>query len=342
VSLSRSEKDFGYYRELVLDNLRGTGTPRPSNTLLRDMQADGIPAHKAAVMLIRDHRNRLRESGPMRLKWHQAAGGTGAHHGHSYTAHGDFGEYHIWPPTTRHGSYHLMWADTRSLESRGLWHDLGRFRSPNEAKGAASAHAEHVLTKDNPSPMDHVDNAVGHFVNEHPWISAMIGATALGAAGYVGVLITQAIIRQTPASSVVTSGSDSSKGPTSTTSTSSTSTSSAPTYDAAKAVPLYIQNAGKEVPVGTSLLLLDASTGQPVNGAVEGSADVLEVGPTIGTYVAVAPGTVKIYSPDGMSTTVVVKAASGTAGVAISPRRPQPRIRGLTSLLFGPALASGA
>jgi hypothetical protein len=208
---------------------------------------------------------------------------------------------------------------------------LDRFRYP--ARG---------VVRENPTLGDHVDNAVGHFVNEHPWISALVGGVALGAAGYVGVLITQAVVRSTPSSSTITSGSsDTSKGPTST-STSTTSTNSTPSYDASNAVSLFIQNAGKEVTVGTSLTLLDASTGLPVNGAVEGSAGVLEAGPTVGTFLAVAPGTVKIYAPDGQSTTVVVKAASGAAGVALSPRRPMPKLRGLASLLLGTSLANGA
>jgi hypothetical protein len=107
-------------------------------------------------------------------------------------------------------------------------------------------------------------------------------------------------------------------------------------------VQLFIQNAGKKVTVGTSLVLLDASTGQVVNGSVEGAAGVLEAGPTVGTFLAVGAGTVKLYAPDGSSTTVVVAPASGTAGVAMAPRRLQPKLRGLASLLLGTSLANGA
>jgi hypothetical protein len=76
------------------------------------------------------------------LKWHTSAGGTGAHHGRTYSARGAFGEYHIWPPSTRFGSYSLQWANTtgRRAAHGGLWHDLGRFRSPNAAKKAAREH----------------------------------------------------------------------------------------------------------------------------------------------------------------------------------------------------------
>lgn len=107
---------------------------------------------------------------------------------------------------------------------------------------------------------------------------------------------------------------------------------------------LYIQNAGKKVTVGSSLVLLDASTGQPVTGAqVEGQAGVVEAGPTGGTFLIVAPGTVKLYDPvSGMGTVVVAAAATGAAGVAMAPRRLQPKIRGLASLLLGTSLANGA
>jgi hypothetical protein len=76
------------------------------------------------------------------LKWNTFAGGTGAHHGSSYSARGAFGEYHIWPPSTRFGSYSLQWANNtgRRAAHGGLWHDLGRFRSPNAAKKAAREH----------------------------------------------------------------------------------------------------------------------------------------------------------------------------------------------------------
>lgn len=78
-----------------------------------------------------------------KMTWHTSAGGTGAHHGNGYSARGDFGEYHIWPPGSRFGSYSLKWANTtgRPAAHGGLWHNLGSFRSPNEAKRAAKEHA---------------------------------------------------------------------------------------------------------------------------------------------------------------------------------------------------------
>ena len=77
-----------------------------------------------------------------RVKWHTFAGGTGAHHGSSYAAYGLWGEYHISPPQHRGGNYRLKWANTHGMPAPhgGLWHDLGSFRSPNNAKKAAADH----------------------------------------------------------------------------------------------------------------------------------------------------------------------------------------------------------
>lgn len=84
-----------------------------------------------------------------KLAWNMFAGGTGAKEGkHSYSAVGDFGEYHINPPSVRGWGYSLKWANTQGMHAAngGLWHDLGKFASPNEAKRAASEHAA-KLTK---------------------------------------------------------------------------------------------------------------------------------------------------------------------------------------------------
>lgn len=83
-----------------------------------------------------------------KMSWSTFAGGTGAHHGSSYSARGEFGEYHINPPSSRHGGYGLQWANTKSFEGHGghggLWHDLGTFRSPAAAKKAAKEHASRL------------------------------------------------------------------------------------------------------------------------------------------------------------------------------------------------------
>lgn len=66
-----------------------------------------------------------------RNPWSTFAGGTSAAPGkYSYSIKGDFGDYHIWPVssrTGRHLGYKLMWADTKSsgIEGAGLWHDIG-------------------------------------------------------------------------------------------------------------------------------------------------------------------------------------------------------------------------
>ena len=77
------------------------------------------------------------------LKWNTFGGGTGAHHGNSYSARGECGEYHVDPPSTRDGGYRLAWANTmgKAAPHGGLWHELGTFRSPAAAKGAAADHA---------------------------------------------------------------------------------------------------------------------------------------------------------------------------------------------------------
>ena len=85
--------------------------------------------------------------------WHETAPGTGAARSdtHGYTAHGWFGEYHIFAPSSKNGGYRVMWANTtgRNFGDKGvhggLWHEVGEYRSPNEAKAAAVAHAKATL-----------------------------------------------------------------------------------------------------------------------------------------------------------------------------------------------------
>lgn len=90
------------------------------------------------------------------MKWHQSAGGVGVSADkHSYSAFGPWGEYHIWPKHPR--GYDLKWADTKSIAGHGLWHDLGVFASPNEAKGFAKEHA---------SAMTRIVRTVGPKVSE--------------------------------------------------------------------------------------------------------------------------------------------------------------------------------
>ena len=119
---------------------------------LREGQATALTAARALVPALKASNARFDEQrfldyvvsgGRRRNPWATYAGGTGAHHGHSYDIRGAAGEYHVWPPSTRRGGYSLMWANTRGLAAphSGLWHDLGTFRSPQAAKSAAKRHA---------------------------------------------------------------------------------------------------------------------------------------------------------------------------------------------------------
>lgn len=86
--------------------------------------------------------------------WHTYAGGTSAHHGYSYDNTGPWGHYTIDPPRlgSRFRGYRLMWANTKGAPAphSGLWHELGRFRSPQAAKGAAKRHAAEIGYRLNP------------------------------------------------------------------------------------------------------------------------------------------------------------------------------------------------
>ena len=83
------------------------------------------------------------------MKWSMFAGGTGAASGkHGYDTRGTFGEYNIQPICSRHGlhlGYRLHFLNTKGKLRGGLWQELGIFRSPNEAKGAAKKHYQHYF-----------------------------------------------------------------------------------------------------------------------------------------------------------------------------------------------------
>jgi hypothetical protein len=127
-----------------------------------------------------------------------------------------------------------------------------------------------------------------------------------------------------PAPTTSTSSSTSSSSAPSTSSSSSApSTSSTPTFNAANAVQVATTGAGKNLIVGTSIQLWDPAVGGgPVAGTLSATG-ILAPGPTPGTFVAIAPGTVKVTTSyhDGAGIvqpgilTIVVKAATGTSGV---------------------------
>jgi hypothetical protein len=83
------------------------------------------------------------------LKWGTYAGGTGAYPGkHSYQAKGNFGEYDIQPYMTKtggHAGYRLYFVDSKGLLGKGLWNDLGTFRSPQLAKSTAQRHLNALM-----------------------------------------------------------------------------------------------------------------------------------------------------------------------------------------------------
>ncbi len=88
--------------------------------------------------------------------WHVHAGGTGAAYGkHGYMCPTEIGEYRIDPYTTatgRHAGYLLRFTNSKGKLPGGLWQAVGKdgttidlhreanYRSPNEAKKAASLH----------------------------------------------------------------------------------------------------------------------------------------------------------------------------------------------------------
>lgn len=192
-----------------------------------------------------------------------------------------------------------------------------------------------------------VHDPVGDFVSANPWTTVAVGAGVAIAAGVTAWLFARS---STPAATTTTttttstsdgstrdgstskptttttstptsttSSTSSSSSSTPTTSTSSSS-SSAPTYNASKAVRIHIQSADTAVsklPVGTSFIIADASTDQVLTTAqVSGQAGVLAAGPTPGTFVAIAPGQVKVYNPaTSVGVVLNVVAATGTAGV---------------------------
>jgi hypothetical protein len=94
--------------------------------------------------------------------WHTFAGGTSAAAGkHSYqypltNRHGEHvGDYHISPFTTktgRHAGYSLKFTDKEARLGKGLWHDVGTFRSPQKAAKAALSHADSNGAKWNSPP----------------------------------------------------------------------------------------------------------------------------------------------------------------------------------------------
>jgi hypothetical protein len=159
------------------------------------------------------------------------------------------------------------------------------------------------------NPMGAAD-AVTDFVVANPWLTVAVAAGGVLAAAGVAAW---ALSRPTAAAAATTTTPPSSSSTSSSSSTTSSS-SSTPSYSAATAVTVYAQSAGKYVPVGASLAMLDASTGQPIAGTLS-TDGVLAPGPTAGTYVAIAAGTVKITTAAG-SFTAVVQPATGTAGVA--------------------------
>jgi hypothetical protein len=140
--------DTGDSGRFLLDKVSGE---------IYSIKAYGVPNRRLGTIdeLIADYEGGARDMYGRRVNpWSMTAGGTGAHHGHGYThTTSEAGDYHVWPPSTRRGGYSLKWANIRGLAAphTGLWHDLGTFRSPNAAKGAAKRHAAERGIKLNPT-----------------------------------------------------------------------------------------------------------------------------------------------------------------------------------------------
>src|SRR4051812_35454918 len=87
----------------------------------------------------------------VKMEWATYGGGTAALPGkNSYDTKGWYGEFHVWPPSRDPGNgrlspdYKLQWANTTGMPAPrpGLWHDLGKFRSPASAQKAAREYVE--------------------------------------------------------------------------------------------------------------------------------------------------------------------------------------------------------
>jgi hypothetical protein len=87
------------------------------------------------------------------LDWKTYAGGFYAREGaHSYDARGWFGHVVVEPPLTKLGrgsDYVVRWANTYGLAVRGLssglWHDVGKARTPQSAQARAREYIEKHL-----------------------------------------------------------------------------------------------------------------------------------------------------------------------------------------------------
>jgi hypothetical protein len=76
----------------------------------------------------------------IRLAWNTYAGGSAVKPDkHGYDVHTDFGQFTI-DPSSRGCGYVARWANTSGKSFKGqhsgLWHELGIYRSPGEAKTA--------------------------------------------------------------------------------------------------------------------------------------------------------------------------------------------------------------
>jgi hypothetical protein len=185
-----SKKEAAYWSQ-VRNALDAMGAPN-SGELLHNSKAyvegvykAGVSALDAAAVIWHKHCHGggtaavpcvAEEGKNLDFVWHQTAPGTSAlkpDKTHGYTAHGWFGEYHISAPTQNNRGYLVMWANTtgRNFGPKGayggLWHEVGIYRSPNEAKAAAIAHAKATLGGPLPSSETAAED---NLVSGEPWV----------------------------------------------------------------------------------------------------------------------------------------------------------------------------
>jgi hypothetical protein len=131
-----------------------------------------------------------------------------------------------------------------------------------------------------------MENPVGGFVEEHPWMTFFLGLAAINTVGWLAVVAVAA--SQKPAGVV------------------------APTYSQASVIPIP-EGTSPTVKVGDSLMVV--RLGVAADASTSNSAVLAPAPGVSGGFVAIAPGTATLTSSSSGATTPVTVVLTGTAGV---------------------------